>query len=356
MTLLRNVTTGNGKEMHCSTKVIPVDTKTGNFYNFIQTDKPIYKPGDEVQFRVLTVDKDLIPFHRNSINVTITDPAGRAIYNFVNQAGKYIGVFDDKFTLSTETTLGDWMITVIVDKKEHLAVSKIFAVQKYTLPLFDPKIDLPEVHVIKDADMLFSVYAKYSFGEYVKGTAEVFIRRAADKYVFYKETFNNVYEPKVITKNLKSIGVQTLDKVQLEAFVIFTEPTSGIHFNKTAKFYAHADDHNDLVAVHAEKFLPGFPFTVKVFIYDWKNVQLMTHFEKIVLTYFYKFANGTTGNTMYLGTLKKGVYVNEFEVPLGYTNLTVDVQFTNSDTYNKKIEKGTVNVGMKSLIVSHKPT
>ncbi|KAL7011176.1 hypothetical protein ACKWTF_014135 [Chironomus riparius] len=356
MTLLRNVSTGSGTEMHCSTKTISVDTKTGGFYNFIQTDKPIYKPGDVVQFRVLTVDKDLLPYHRNSINVTIADPAGRVIYNFQNQAGKFMGVFDDKFTLSTETTLGDWMITVIVDKKDNMAVSKIFAVQKYTLPLFDPQIDLPEVHVIKDADMLFSVYAKYSFGEYVKGTAEVFIRRAADKYVFYKETFNNVYEPKVITKNLKSIGVQTLDIVQLEVFVIFTEPTSGMHFNKTVPFFAHSDDKHKLVPVHTEKFLPGFPFTVKVFIYDWKNVQMMSNFEQIELTYYYEFANGTTGNTMYLGTLENGVYLNEFEVPLEYIALTVDVKFTNSDTYNKKIEKGTVEVGMKSLIVSHKPT
>ena len=237
-----------------------------------------------------------------------------------------------------------------------MAVSKIFAVQKYTLPLFDPQIDMPEVHVLKDSDMLFSVYAKYSFGEYVKGNAEVSIRRAADKYQYYKETFNNVYEPKVITKNMQSIGVQTLDVVQLEAFVIFTEPSSGMHFNKTVPFFAHSSDQHKLVPVHPEKFLPGFPFTVKVFIYDWKNEQMMSNFEKIELLYSFAFSNGTTGTFSNLGLLENGVFLDEFEIPLEYTALTLDANFPNSESYHKDIEKGTVEVGMKSLIVSHQPT
>ncbi|XP_070506231.1 CD109 antigen-like [Chironomus tepperi] len=356
MTLLRNVTTSSGIEQRCSTKQIDVQTKTGNFYNFIQTDKPIYKPGDVVQFRILTVDKNLYPFHRNSINVTVTDPSGRPIYNFVNQKDKYFGVFDDNFTLSTSTSLGDWMITVIVDKKEHLAVSKIFAVQKYILPLFAPYIDLPELHVLKDADLMYSVYAKYSFGEFVKGTAEVTIRRKIDKHVYSTEIFRNVYEPKVVVKNLRSIGVQTNTQVELEAYVVFTEPSSGMHFNKTVAFHAHSDEQNILKVSHTDRFIPGFPFTLKVMINNWKNEQIMGHFEKIELIYSYKLANGSYGDTVFLGILRNGVYKHEFEVPMDYTALSVDVKFPNSPPYRKVIQKGQVSVGINVLNVRHTPT
>ena len=355
MTLYRNMTTSSGVQMHCSTKSVDILPSTGNFYNFIQTDKPIYKPGDEVQFRILTVDKDLLPFHRNSINVTITDPAGRAIYNFKNQGDQFIGVFDDKFTLSTATTLGDWKITVIVDQKAHMATSKIFAVQKYILPLFDAHIDIPERHVLNDDDLTLSVYGKYSFGEYVKGNAELVIRRAADKFEYYKEKFTNVMEPKVIKKNLKTIGVQTLDEIQLEAFLVFTEPESGMNFNRTATFFAHSDRQYKLVLVHTEKFLPGLPFAMKIFIYNWKNERIMEHPDKIQLTYTFKQKDGKNTAVVKTEQLKDGVFVNEMEISSDCVEMSVKIEFPNSETYNKKIEKGSVSVGINSLIVSHMP-
>ena len=43
---------------------------------FIQTDKAVYKPGDEVLYRILILDPDRKPYHGECINV-IYDAKGK---------------------------------------------------------------------------------------------------------------------------------------------------------------------------------------------------------------------------------------------------------------------------------------
>ncbi|KAL7011186.1 hypothetical protein ACKWTF_014142 [Chironomus riparius] len=355
MTLYRNMTSSAGTQMHCSTKQIDILPSKGNFHNFIQTDKPIYKPGDTVQFRILTVDKDLKPFHRNTIDVNITDPFGRVIMQFEDQEKKFFGVFESNFTLSNSTTLGDWKVTVIVDKKIKMATSKVFAVQKYTLPLFDVHIDIPKRHVLQQDEVVLSIYAKYSFEEFVRGNAEMIIRRVDDGKIYLNKKLTDIKEPMISKHNLKDLGVITRDEMKLEAFVIFTEPESKISFNKTAEFYAHYDEQHKLIVQHTPKYLPGFPFTVNVYVKNWKDEKIMNHFEKVELTHYFKLKNGTTGEIVTLGILENGVYVNENVIPSDYVELKLIVNFPNSKIFRKTIEMGSVNVGINTLAVSYLP-
>lgn len=355
MTLYRNMSTVSGTQMHCSTRNIAVKASTGNFYNFIQTDKPIYKPGDVVQFRILTVDKNLKPFHRNSIEVNITDPFGNILDSQTDQTRKFVGVFDSNFTLGNATTLGDWKITVVVDNKTYMATSKIFAVQKYTLPLFDTYIDIPELHVLQQRDITFSIYGKYSFGEFVSGNAEIIIRNPENEREYLNTNITGVKAPHIVKYNLKDLGIQTFDEMKLEVFVKITEPESKIAFNRTANFYVHHEQRRKLVVEHAEKFLPGFPFAMKMYVNDWKGNRIIQHFEEFVVFYYYKLKNGTKGDIEGTGKINNGVFGSEYKIPNEYVELKIHVEFPGSNSYSKNIEMGSVNVGINSLLVKHSP-
>ncbi|CAG9810190.1 unnamed protein product [Chironomus riparius] len=248
------------------------------------------------------------------------------------------------------------MITVIVDKKEHMATSKVFAVQKYTLPLFDVFIDLPETHVIRSRYFTFSIYAKYSFGEYVKGNAEVVIRNPEDNKEFYREKFTDITKPKVIrTNSLDNLYFGHKDQIDLEIFLLFTEASSGIKFNKTAALHAHEIMEGRVKVFHDEKWLPGFPFTTKIYTYDWKYERTYLNAEDVDLTIEYR-TQERFGALIGEGEIRDGVYVHEFTIPMDYIEFGIDARIgIYGYPYRKTIERGSANVGMNSLLVSHLP-
>jgi len=80
MTLQRNETNSTGSYAKCMTHTLyELNAEKKQFYTFIQTDKPVYKHGDTVMFRVLIVDKELKPYNVNNLNIRITDPHNRPI-------------------------------------------------------------------------------------------------------------------------------------------------------------------------------------------------------------------------------------------------------------------------------------
>lgn len=84
------------------------------FSIFIQTDKPIYKAGDLVKFRVFSVDSETKPYNLNSAVVTVLDSNGVKLKSSTNVTfikGKY----ENSLQLSNGPTLGDWNIQVEAD-------------------------------------------------------------------------------------------------------------------------------------------------------------------------------------------------------------------------------------------------
>ncbi|XP_070499789.1 thioester-containing protein 1 allele R1-like [Chironomus tepperi] len=355
MTLYRNISTTSGTKMHCSTKTLNISPSTGQFHNFIQTDKPIYKPGDVIQYRILSIGKDLKPFHRNSLLVNFTDPYNRVIASFTDQQKQFKGVFESTYTLNAFTVLGDWKITVVVDNKTQYAISKTFTVQKYTLPLFDAVIDIPEEHVLQEDIMTFSVYGKYSFDEFVTGTAEIKMIDPQNGQIFLNTKVDNVKEPHVMNYNLSSLGVRTADAKELEIQLKFTEPESQTSYEQKRRFYAHNSDIFKIKVAHTDKFFPGLPFVTKIYVTDWKGYPVPSHYERIHLTFYFEFENATRGDIEILGTVKDGLFTYEQTIPDEYVALRVTAKFRNSKMFNKNIPKGSVSVGIDSLKVDYLP-
>uniref|UniRef100_A0A8C3RDG7 CD109 antigen n=1 Tax=Cyanoderma ruficeps TaxID=181631 RepID=A0A8C3RDG7_9PASS len=123
---------------------------------FIQTDKSMYKPGQDVLFRIVTVYPDLKPY-QVSLNIYIRDPRKKLIQQWLMEQGD-LGVVSRKFQLSMNPPLGDWSIEVEVD---------------VILPKFDVMITTPLYYSLRDEDVTGIVSAKYTYGKPVKGTVTV---------------------------------------------------------------------------------------------------------------------------------------------------------------------------------------
>ncbi|XP_072711400.1 CD109 antigen [Ciconia boyciana] len=135
---------------------------------FIQTDKAMYKPGQDVMFRIVTFYPDLKPY-KASLNIYIRDPRKKLIQQWLMEEGD-LGVVSKKFQLSMNPPLGDWSIEVEVNGQVHY---QRFKVMEYVLPKFDVLITTPLYYSLREEDVTGVVTAKYTYGKPVKGTVTV---------------------------------------------------------------------------------------------------------------------------------------------------------------------------------------
>ncbi|XP_064020132.1 CD109 antigen [Pogoniulus pusillus] len=139
-----------------------------SFSVFIQTDKSIYKPGQDVMFRVVTVYPHLKPY-KAPLNIFIRDPGKKLIQQWLMEEGD-LGVVSKKFQLSMNPPLGDWSIEVEVNDQVHY---QRFKVMEYVLPKFDVTITAPLYYSLREEDVTAVVTAKYTYGKPVKGTVTI---------------------------------------------------------------------------------------------------------------------------------------------------------------------------------------
>lgn len=78
----------------------------------MQLDKPVYKPGDMLRFRVVVVDVDTRPVTNiKTVQVKLTDKDENSIMEW--PFGRlYNGVFEASFQLASSPVLGNWTLTV----------------------------------------------------------------------------------------------------------------------------------------------------------------------------------------------------------------------------------------------------
>lgn len=137
---------------------------------FVETDKPVYKPGQDVNIRVLMLKHDLKPWKKPIPKIWIENPSEVRVAQWTNVSTEH-GMVQLVFPLSTEPSSGTWKIKV-EKKKWHLPLihTTAFEVKKYVLPRFQVTISSPG-YILADAEnVTWNICAKYSYGKPVKGT------------------------------------------------------------------------------------------------------------------------------------------------------------------------------------------
>ncbi|NXV71442.1 A2MG protein, partial [Atlantisia rogersi] len=148
---------------------------------FVQTDKPIYKPGQTVLFRIVSLDKDFYPLNEKPPVCLVTlsylhwqDPQRNRVYQWQGVELE-TGLTQLSFPLSSEPIQGSYKIVVQKSFSSHVEHS--FSVEEYVLPKYEVLVKLPKMITIKDMELPVTVCGLYTYGKPVPGLVNVQVCR-----------------------------------------------------------------------------------------------------------------------------------------------------------------------------------
>ncbi|XP_053085324.1 complement component c3b, tandem duplicate 2 [Pangasianodon hypophthalmus] len=141
-------------------------------YIFIQTDKPVYNPGDTVRCRAFVSNADFQAFD-STISVEIQNPDGITVYSTPRSKAAN-GILSNTYGLSDIVKEGKWKVVAKFDHWKENTYSADFEVKKYVLPAFNVTLIPKKTHFsLEDQELNVEVYARYVYGEKVEGVAYV---------------------------------------------------------------------------------------------------------------------------------------------------------------------------------------
>ncbi|XP_023563184.1 ovostatin homolog [Octodon degus] len=218
---------------------------------FIQTDKPIYKPGEKINYRAVTLNTQFKPIEDLYPLIRLQDPESNVIFQWKN-VSSFRNITQLSFQLSSEPMLG--VYTISVEGKLGQTWTHQFTVDKNVLPKFEVKLSAPQTITILDDEFQVDACAKYTFGGSVQGKAQIRVCREILSSGSCEEGANEICEQFVAQeyqlKFLLSKGVQISEKTsvavtELLGSVRFENMDDvyreGISYFGTLKFYGPSD-------------------------------------------------------------------------------------------------------------------
>ncbi|NXW87673.1 A2ML1 protein, partial [Alopecoenas beccarii] len=147
---------------------------------FIQTDKPVYKPGQTGMDRMPSLlghpaKESLFALGNNySLLLPMQDPKGNRIAQWLNVI-PVGGIVDLSFPLAAEAPVGEY--TIKMPERTHT-----FRVEEYVLPKFSVSIQMPQVVTILEENFRLHVCGMYTYGKPVYGIVKVVVCRKHIRY------------------------------------------------------------------------------------------------------------------------------------------------------------------------------
>ncbi|MBP1907880.1 alpha-2-macroglobulin family protein [Methanolobus bombayensis] len=156
---------------------------------FIETDKPIYKPGQTIHGRILSLNNNLVPVQED-ITVEITDSKGIKVFKKELKSNEY-GVASFDLPLASELNLGTWKVTATAGDSSSMVDIQV---DKYVLPKFDVSLETPQEWFLVSDEITGTVSANYFFGKEVEGDVLVEASRYVgewEQYATFSGTLKN---------------------------------------------------------------------------------------------------------------------------------------------------------------------
>ncbi|XP_074966839.1 ovostatin-like [Phalacrocorax aristotelis] len=206
---------------------------------FVQTDKPTYKPGQSVMFRVVALDFNFKPVQEMYPLIAIQDPQGNRIFQWQNVTSE-MNIIQIEFPLTEEPILGNYKI--IVAKKSGDKTNHSFLVEKYVLPKFDVTITAPESLTVLESEFTVKVCGVYTYGQPVEGEVQLSVCRDFDSYGRCKkspvcQSFTKDLETEGCLSQVFSSNIFELNRIgytrNLDVKGIVTEKGTGLQLTAT---------------------------------------------------------------------------------------------------------------------------
>ena len=271
----------SGTDFEAETSV----TVEKSFLVFLETDKPIYKPGQTIHMRVLSLNSELKPVSE-SVTVEVLDAKGIKIFRKELLTDEY-GMADLDLPISTEPNLGVWKINTSTEKgKTQLDIR----VEKYVLPKYEVKVELPKEWFLADEPIQGKISAEYSFGKPVKGELDIVASRYVGEWQVYATFSANIDGEADF--NLPAVryvaGVPAaggMGNVMLD--IVVKEKTTGYQ-EKTSRLLTVSETPlNIQIIPESMVFKPGLPFSFLVITETPDNTPIDTELQTTI-TYLNK--------------------------------------------------------------------
>lgn len=155
---------------------------------FIETDKPIYRPGQTIHGRILSLNNNLVPVQEN-ITVEITDAKGIKVFKEEIDSNEY-GVASFDLPLASELNLGTWKVSATAGDSSSMVDIQV---DKYVLPKFDVSLETSQEWFLVSDEITGTVSANYFFGKDVEGDVLIEASRYVGEWEQYA-TFSGSLE------------------------------------------------------------------------------------------------------------------------------------------------------------------
>ncbi|XP_041628708.1 complement C4-A-like [Vulpes vulpes] len=140
---------------------------------FLQTDQPVYNPGQRVRYRIFALDQKMRP-STDTLTVTVENSQGLRVRK---REVRVSSIFQDDFMIPDISEPGTWRISARFSDSRDSNSSTQFEVKKYVLPNFEVKIVPGKPYILAVPGFLdeiqLDVQARYIYGKPVQGVAYV---------------------------------------------------------------------------------------------------------------------------------------------------------------------------------------
>jgi len=252
---------------------------------FLETDKPIYKPGQTIQMRAMTLDPDLKPVSQ-SVTVEVLDAKGIKIFRSETTTDEY-GMATLELPISQEPNLGTWKITA---KSANDDTQIDVRVEEYVLPKYEVKVELPKDWFLVDELIKGSVSAEYSFGKSVKGELVITAKRYVGQWEQYATLSKSIdgntdFELPAVGYVAGVPAAGGMGNVMLDITV--KETTTGYEESTSELLTVSSTPLNIQIIPESSVFKPALPFNI-LFITQTPDNQAVDSKVAVTITYLNK--------------------------------------------------------------------
>ncbi|NXU86295.1 A2ML1 protein, partial [Xiphorhynchus elegans] len=289
---VRLTITGEGVNIEENKKVLICKTRTGTI---IQTDKPIYQPGQTVKFRIVTLDEEFIAQNDSMLEqlflsfLWVQDPRNNQIEQWLNVVPQD-GIADLSFQLSEEPPLGTYIINVTSAKAYGS-----FSVKENVVPKFEVIFEAPNHIYALDATFPLRVCGRYTHGKSVQGMVHVslcqkiapFLPSASKPDLCHK--FNNqtdesgCFFTNVSLSSFSRDFRYYQDSIVAEASLV--EDATGVQINTSSQILISRTAARAVFETPNEYYIPGVPYRGKIKVQDHYGIGMKNRKVYLVIRF-----------------------------------------------------------------------